>query len=264
MKALFVYGLKPGAGAKLFLLVWIGASLVSFPWDVADAVVYKWKDENGTMHYTDNLSKVPRKYRPKPRESSMESRQAPVPAPAPERGQSSGKPDSSSQSRMEGEMGEGFGKMGEELGKGMAKGMEKMGEALGKAFEGLGELMVLAQKNQPDEKKTTFNSQEEEMEYRVKEVLLGAFMLCQAQYIMAKSKTCSKEGPKGGGKDGWKMKEDPEKKKLYKDYEFKIDPSKNTRGNLLIRAYHKKLGGIWQITHEGKPSIRKSSDQKRT
>jgi len=40
-----------------FILIWIA--------DV-DAAIYKWRDENGITHFTDNLTKVPKAFREKP------------------------------------------------------------------------------------------------------------------------------------------------------------------------------------------------------
>ena len=40
-----------------FILIWF---------TVVDAAIYKWRDENGITHFTDNLTKVPKAYRKKP------------------------------------------------------------------------------------------------------------------------------------------------------------------------------------------------------
>ena len=42
---------------NFFILIWIA--------DV-DAAIYKWRDENGITHFTDNLTKVPKAFREKP------------------------------------------------------------------------------------------------------------------------------------------------------------------------------------------------------
>jgi hypothetical protein len=86
-------------------------------------------------------------------------------------------------------------------------------------------------------------------------------MFCQFQYVVAKSKTCTKEGPKEKDMKGWKMKDDPEREKKLANYFIDIIPEKNTRENLLIIARHKQYGDTWQITHKGKSSLSKSARQ---
>ena len=56
-----------------FILIWF---------TVVDAAIYKWRDENGITHFTDNLTKVPKAFRekpfikdPLPRKIKLESRE---------------------------------------------------------------------------------------------------------------------------------------------------------------------------------------------
>lgn len=240
--------------------------------DQSDAKMYKWKDENGKWHFTDDASKMP----PNPSSSlrqapsrqeirppiqSDQEKQSRIGKKRPQTSHSPGK--SLEQGMEEGfaKMEEGFEKMGEALGKGLAKGMEKLGEELGKVFEGIGELMVIAEQNKPDMEKKVFANKEEEVRHDVKQVLLGMFLVCQFQYIVGKAETCSKDGLKGKLADGWKIDENSEMKKKFEEYVIEIDPGKNTRRNLLIKAHHKKVGGVWEITHEGKKSLKESARQ---
>ena len=242
--------------ASVFLLILI--ALVSANQSAAE--VYKYKDEKGVWHFTDD----PRKAR----------KLSPPPPPPPIRHKSSRRPampDSSvhgeSQSRFLKDLEKSFKKEGEfqELGdamaKGLEKGMEKLGEELGKAFEGFGELMILAEENKPDTEKKTFANKEEEIKHDIQQVLLGMFMVCQFQFIIGKSETCSKDGLKKKSADGWKVNEDSEMKKKFEDYDFYIDPKKNTRNNLLITAKHKNSGTTWEITHKGKKSLKESKNK---
>jgi len=45
----------------LLVAVWVGMAVLHAP--PAYAKIYKWKDENGKVHFTDNLSKIPPQYR---------------------------------------------------------------------------------------------------------------------------------------------------------------------------------------------------------
>ncbi len=224
------------------------------------AEVYKYKDENGVWHFTDDPRKVPKAFTPPP--------------PPPIRQKSSRQPvisDPSSQSNSQSkflnnlkksfEKEDGFQELGDAMTKGLEKGMEKLGEELGKAFEGLGELMIIAQENEPDTEKRTFANKEEEIKHNIQQVLLGMFMVCQFQFIVGKSETCSKDGLKQKSSDGWKVNEDSEMKKKFEDYDFYIDPKKNTRNNLLITAKHKSTGTTWEITHKGKKSLKESKNK---
>jgi len=91
----------------------------------------------------------------------------------------------------------------------------------------------------------------EKITYKVQQFLLAMFLMCQFQFIVEASKNCSEDG----------VEITEEKKKEFKDYVSEISPSKNSRTDLLIRGYHKHSGEVWQITHEGKSSIKKSPDQ---
>ena len=48
----------------LFVVIWGLMGLLPSP--VAQAKIYKWKDENGKLHFTDSLSKIPPQYRQGP------------------------------------------------------------------------------------------------------------------------------------------------------------------------------------------------------
>ena len=248
---------------RILILAAVMLSLTFAPASLVDAKVYKWKDENGKWHYSDNPSKIPPSQAPKINKPPASKSLSPNSL-SPKSPSTSHKSSDSSRS-MEGEMAkgmeEGFEKMGEALGKGLAEGMQKMGEEMGKAFGGMGEMIALAAANQPDEKKTAFANKEEEVLYEVKEVLLGMFMFCQFQYVVAKSETCTKEGPKEKDMKGWKMKDDPEREKKLAKYFIDIVPEKSSRENLLIIARHKQYGDAWEITHKGKPSLAKSARQ---
>ncbi|MCH8157756.1 MAG: DUF4124 domain-containing protein, partial [Nitrospinae bacterium] len=123
------------------------------------ATVYKWKGENGKMHFIDDPSKLPENQR-----SKEEATPSPVPkgktrmAPEARDYQKSYRTQDESFKDME----EGFEKLGEALGKGLEAGLRKMGEELGKAFEGIGEWLVLAKENAPDMELKEFASKEEE------------------------------------------------------------------------------------------------------
>ncbi len=232
--------------------------------DLCDAKVYKWKDENGKWHFTDDPGKLPQNQR-SPLKQTTPKRTTRQPAKTDQvkksdvdrkrmmSSHSSGK-------NFEQGLEEGFEKMGEALGKGLEAGMEKLGEELGKAFEGMGELMVIAELNKPDMEKKVFESKEEEVKHDVQQVLLGMFLICQFQYIVGKLETCSKDGLKEKMADGWSVNEDSEMKKKFEDYVIEVDPVRNTRKNLLIKAHHKEIGNVWEITHEGKKSIKESSE----
>ena len=189
------------------------------------------------MHFTDDITKVPLKYKPHPTNK---------------------KPRPKKKNSIEGlqtHMDENFKKMGDALGPGMKQGMEQLAEGMAKAFqgmgEGLGKFMKIAEANKPDMEKTSFSDKEEEITYKVQQLLLGMFLMCQFQFIMEISKNCSEDG----------MEIDEDKRKKFKDYVSEISPDKNYRTDLLIRGYPKHSGKVWQITHEGKRSIKQSPNQ---
>ncbi|MZH42399.1 MAG: hypothetical protein F3740_11455 [Nitrospinae bacterium] len=74
--------------------------------------------------------------------------------------------------------------------------------------------------------KKTFTNIEEEIKHDIQQVLLGMFMVCQFQFIIGKSETCSKDGLKKKSTDGWKVNEDSKMKKKFEDYDLYIDPKK--------------------------------------
>lgn len=154
-------------------------------------------------------------------------------------------------------MDEGFEKMGEAMGEAMGEGMKEMGKAMEEGMkglgEGLGEIMELAAKHKPDPEKKSYASKEEDIGAKVKTVLLGAFLGCHAEFIMSKLETCDKD----------KLKITDEGKVKFADYEFQVDPTRNTRQDLLIRGYHKTIGEVWEIDQTGKPSLKKSANQER-
>ena len=74
--------------------------------------------------------------------------------------------------------------------------------------------------------KKTFTNIEEEIKHDIQQVLLGMFMVCQFQFILGKSETCSEDSLKKKPTDGCKVNEDSEMKKKFKDYNFYIVPIK--------------------------------------
>lgn len=54
---------------KIFLIIFFGFLILTLPNHPAEAKVYKYKDENGKIHFTDSLNKIPFKYRPKKRKA---------------------------------------------------------------------------------------------------------------------------------------------------------------------------------------------------
>lgn len=234
------------------------------------AEIYKWKDDNGKWHFTDDARKVPRKVPrkdPPPIQTPREQQPGKT-NPEKQYPQSMNRAPKSSPNRgpktqnMQNGMEKGFQELGEGIKQGLQKGMEKLGEEMGKAFSGLGELMIIAEENKPDTEKRVFDNEEKEAEYEVQQTLLGMFLFCQMQFIMKKSETCSKDMPKGKSKGEWKVKEDSEMKKRFESHIIEIDPKKNTRQNLLIKARQNNSENIWIITQEGKKSIQKLSSKK--
>jgi len=235
-----------------FIIFSVAFVLLSAHW--SDAEVYKWRDENGKLHFTDDPRKVPEIDRPVPKTLPQKPPEKPTSDPSEKRFYY-GTPRNQDGHSIPNNTAGGFEKMGDALGKGLQKGMEKMGEAIGKSFEGLGELMVIAQENKPDPEKNDFTSEEEKSEYQVQQALLGMFMICQMQYIMQKSETCAKDGLKENSKDGWKVKKDSKMNQIIKNHKIEIDPQKNSRENLFIKAHQNNSKNVWKITHEGKKSI---------
>lgn len=225
--------------------------------DQSEAEIYKWKDENGIWHFTDDVRRAPKRpgnLTPPPIPKSS-TRQPSEPQTSP------GKSENGARDlRKSFESEDGFQELGDAMAKGLEKGMEKLGEELGKAFEGLGELMIIAKENEPDTEKKTFKNKEDEIKHETQQVLLGMFMVCQFQFIVGKSETCSKDGLKKSSADGWKVDKDSEMQKKFEDYDIHIDPNKNTRQNLLIKAHQKNFSTGWEITHEGKKSLKESQN----
>ncbi len=244
-------------GLSAFLIIcffWISVSQ-------SEAKVYKWKDENGTSHFTDDVTKVPKEFRTPSRQVVPDKtvRQ-------PDKLNSRihlDRDKKSPRTFQHLDEDESFQQMGDALADGLEKGMEKLGEELGKAFGGIGELMIIAQENQPDPEKKTFKNQADEIKHDTQQILLGMFLMCQFQFIIGKSETCSKEALNEKLAEGWKVDEDSEMKEKFESYDIDIDPKKNTRQNLLIKAQHKRSGNTWEITHEGKKSLKESSTQLR-
>tara|TARA_B100000809_G_scaffold187914_1_gene186225 strand:- start:1780 stop:2517 length:738 start_codon:yes stop_codon:yes gene_type:complete len=232
------------------VLGWVFILFLLFLWaSPAWGTVYKWKDENGSTHFTDDITKVPPEYKPHHTNKKPRAKKE------------TGKPKTSTDQNFKqrgtafGQGNEDFKEMGDALGRGMEQGMEQLTEGLVKAFqdmgEGLGKFIKIAEANKPDMEKTSFSSKKEEITYKVQQFLLAMFLMCQFQFIVEASKNCSEDG----------VEITEEKKKEFKDYVSEISPSKNSRTDLLIRGYHKHSGEVWQITHEGKSSIKKSPDQ---
>lgn len=247
---------------RIILMSLVITLTLAFP-IVSEAKVYKWRDENGTLIFTDDITKVPKSKRPVSRQTpaskdpsqtnkSKQEKQVPINKKRPKSPPFSG-------DNFDPTIEDGLQELGNALADGMGKGLEKLGEEMGKAFEGLGELMVIALENQPDTEKKTFTNKEEQVKHETQQVLLGMFLMCQFQFIVGKSETCSKDGLNIKPPDGWKIDEGSEMKKKLEEYNIDIDPKKNTRQDLLIKANHKKIGQVWEITHEGKKSIKESS-----
>ena len=143
---------------------WVFIPFLLFLWaSPAWGVLYKWKDENGRMYFTDDITKVPIKHRP------HHTNKKPRPT------KKTGKSITS--------MDKNFKEMGDALGQGMEQGMEQLAEGMAKAFqgmgEGLGKFMKIAEANKPDKEKTSFSDKEEEITYKVQQLLLGMFLMCQ-------------------------------------------------------------------------------------
>lgn len=224
---------------SLFLLVaWVFASAGQ-----AAAGVYKWKDDNGKWHFTDDAGKLPQNRSSRTPGTSRDTPSSQETRPS--------KPSGAPAQKLDRKIEDGFQQLGEALGKGLEAGLEKMGEELGKAFGGMGDWLAVVEANQPDMKEKVFEDQEEQARYDVQQLLLGMFLMCQFEFIVQKSATCSLEG----------VEIDEKKKAKFDDFVTEIDPRRNTRQNLLIRSYHKNRGEVWEITQEGKSSLKKSPDQ---
>ena len=219
------------------LLRWIFIPFLLFLWaGPAWAVLYKWKDENGRKHFTDDITKVPLEHRP-----HHTNKKQKIKKPETSLGKNLKKGGTSLEQGME----QGMEQMAEELIRGLKQGMEQMAEGMG---EGFGQWVGVIEANAPDIGETSFNSKEEEIEHKLQQFLIGTFLMCQFQFIMEKSATCSDKG----------MEIDEKKWGDFKDYVSEISPRQNTRTNLLIRAYHKNSGEVWQITEDGKSSVKKA------
>ena len=207
----------------------------------AFGTIHKWVDKDGKMHFTNDINRIPEEYRNQPKnvkpnnKNRIQSRTLKNSSPLP------------ANKELEQEL----QKLSNEMGKGMEKGIKTMAKELSKAFKGMGEgfakLMAIAESNKPDMGKTSFESRDEKLEYQMRQFLVGMFLMCQFQFIIEKSKTCTDKS----------KNMTPEKKKEFKDFRAELIALRNTPTNLKIHAYHKNIKYTWEITHEGKSSIHK-------
>jgi len=82
-ETMFSLGLEDSKGSevmrgKTYLAAWVVILIIPMISFVARAEVYKWIDEKGNMHFTDDYSKIPEKFR-----SDAESRKVPTEATTP-------------------------------------------------------------------------------------------------------------------------------------------------------------------------------------
>lgn len=64
-----------------FKLVIAAACVISVSVSFAQGTIYKWTDEKGVTHYTDNPENVPSKFKSQTRQKTMDRRRTPQPAP---------------------------------------------------------------------------------------------------------------------------------------------------------------------------------------
>ena len=143
------------------------------------------------------------------------------------------------------------------LSKVFAKVIKDILKIVGKKLEnvgaGFGDWLEVAIKNLPDIQLEEYRNKDEEFQQGVKNLLLGAYLICQFQFMVEGSTTCSKK----------KLNISEEMSKEYKNYVVFIDPEKNSPKDLLISAYHKQIGDVWEITHLGKQSLREVRHNKK-
>ncbi len=136
------------------------------------------------------------------------------------------------------------------LGKAIAKGIKDIliiaGRKLENAGAGFGDWLEVAARNLPDIQLEEYRNKNEEFRQGVKNLLVGAFLMCQFQFMVEGATACSKEG----------LNISEEMVKEYEDYIVFINPDKNSPKDLLISAYHKQIGDVWEITHMGKQSLK--------
>lgn len=136
------------------------------------------------------------------------------------------------------------------MGKAFAKGIKDMliiaSRKLGNVGAGFGEWLKVAMKNLPDIQLKEYRNKNEEYQQGVKNLLVGVYLMCQFQFMVEGSATCSNND----------LNTYETLLKEYKDYVVFIDPSKNSKDDLLISGYHTQVGDIWEINHEGKQSLR--------
>ena len=126
------------------VLRWIFIPFLFFLWaSPAWGAVYKWKDENGRLHFTDDITNVPKKFRPHYTNKKSKPRKK-TEKPKTSLGKNLKKSSSArSQQGIKpgyGEVNPGMGQMEqEELARELERSMEELAEELGKAFEGMGQ-----------------------------------------------------------------------------------------------------------------------------
>ena len=118
-------------------LGWVFILFLLFLWaSPAWGTVYKWKDENGSTHFTDNITKVPPEFRP------HHTNKKPRPKKKTEKPKTSAKQNFKQRGAAFGQGKENFEEMeqmGEELARELERSMEQLGEELGKVFKSAGE-----------------------------------------------------------------------------------------------------------------------------
>ncbi|MBT3921112.1 MAG: DUF4124 domain-containing protein [Nitrospina sp.] len=120
---------------------WVFIPFLLFSWaSPAWAVLYKWKDEKG-QHFTDDITKVPQKYRPfhtnekaPPKKKTEKPKVSVNKNPHKKRTKQNQKVPQSTQPFPQ-DMNPEMEQMAEELIKGLEQSMEQMAEEMGKAFE---------------------------------------------------------------------------------------------------------------------------------
>jgi hypothetical protein len=65
----------------LFILV----AMITLPFIAGGQETYQWVDEKGTVHFTDDIGKIPEKYQDQVKEKKIPKEPAPSPSPAPSR-----------------------------------------------------------------------------------------------------------------------------------------------------------------------------------
>ncbi|MBT3183855.1 MAG: DUF4124 domain-containing protein [Nitrospina sp.] len=126
------------------VLRWIFIPFLFFLWaSPAWGAVYKWKDENGRLHFTDDITNVPKKFRPHYTNKKSKPRKK-TEKPKTSLGEilkkNSAARDQQGTKPGYGKALPGMGQMEqEEFARELERSMEELAEELGRAFEGMGQ-----------------------------------------------------------------------------------------------------------------------------